>query len=254
MKERMKPYILEACVDSVESTIAAARGGADRLELCGALVIGGLTPGPSLFRQVRKACDIPIHVLVRPRYGDFLYTEAEFEILLSEVEELCRLGADGIVTGCLRADGTLDTERMEQVRERMGQKHLAIHRAFDMCRDPYAALEEAVSLGVDTILTSGQKDNCRLGAPLLRELVRQADGQLDILVGGGVTGENIAGLLKETGAKSFHMSGKIIADSGMVYRKEDVHMGIGGMGEYGIIRTSEEQIRQAVKVLEQCGA
>lgn len=247
----MKQYILEACVDSVESAQAAVRGGANRLELCSNLVIGGTSPGVSQFQQIRRTCDVAINVLLRPRYGDFLYTEPEFEMIAEDAKRFRQLGADGIVVGFLKPDGNLDVERMKKLREIAGDGHMTLHRAFDVCQDPYRALEEAVEIGVDTILTSGQQDTCLEGRELLKELIRLAAGRLDILVGSGVNAKVISQLMKELGATSFHMSGKMVLDSGMIYRKEGVNMGIPGLGEYDIFRTDEEQIRQAVELLKE---
>ncbi|MFT4105993.1 MAG: copper homeostasis protein CutC [Lacrimispora sp.] len=246
----MGNYILEVCVDSVESAKAAVRGGADRLELCANLVIGGTTPGISQFKQVRKACDVPINVLVRPRYGDFLYTDHEFQMIMEDVEMFRKLGADGFVVGCLRPDGNLDTDRMKALREKAGKGRMTLHRAFDVCRDPYRSLKEVKEIGVDTILTSGQQDTCMKGKALLGELIREAGDETDILVGSGVNAEAIACLMEEIDARCFHMSGKVIADSGMIYRKEDVNMGIPGIGEYDIFRTDENLVSQAKKLLE----
>ncbi len=247
----MEPFILEACVDSVESAVAAQRGGANRLELCANLVIGGTTPGVSQFQQIRRACDVAINVLIRPRYGDFLYTEHEFQMIAEDAKMFRQMGADGIVVGCLKPDGTLDLDRMRRLREVAGNGQMTLHRAFDMCRDPFEALEEAVEVGVDTILTSGQQDTCMKGKEMLRELIARAAGRLDILIGSGVNAGVIACLLRDLGATSFHMSGKLVVDSGMVYRKADVSMGVSGLGEYDIFRTDEAQIREAVNILEE---
>ena len=140
----MREFMLEVCTDSVESAAAAVRGGARRLEVCANLVIGGTTPGVSQFKQMRKACDIPLNVLLRPRYGDFLYTEAEFTMLLEDTAMFRKLGADGIVVGCLNADGTLDLERIKKLREAADGMHMTLHRAFDVCRNPKETLEQAV--------------------------------------------------------------------------------------------------------------
>lgn len=241
----MKDYILEVCVDSVESAIAAARGGAQRLELCANLVIGGTTPGVSQFKQIRRACDIPINVLIRPRYGDFLYTDYEFQMIAEDARMFRDLGADGIVVGFLRPDGSLDVEKLKVLKEIAGTGSMTLHRAFDVCRDPYRSLEDAIEAGADTILTSGQQNTCFEGKQLLGELIRLADGKIDIMAGSGVNGDIIACLMDEIGARCFHMSGKMIVDSGMLYRKENVSMGIPGLGEYDIFRTEEESIRRA---------
>lgn len=245
----MKPYLLEACVDSLRSALAAQRGGADRLELCGNLVIGGTTPETELFSMVREQCHIPIHVLIRPRYGDFLYNEDEYQLICRSVTHFRKLGADGLVLGCLKPDGSLNMEQMKRLIELAGGCRVTLHRAFDMCREPEQALEQAVELGCRTILTSGQKNNCLEGKELLGRLSEQAGSRIEILAGGGISPETISVLKKETSIRSFHMSGKEHLDSGMVYRKDGVSMGIPGMGEYEIFQTSEEKIRAAKKEL-----
>jgi len=161
------------------------------------------------------------------------------------------LGADGIVVGFLKPDGNLDMERLKVLREKAGTGNMTLHRAFDVCRDPYRSLKEAIEAGVDTILTSGQQNTCMEGKKLLGELMEQAAGQIDILVGSGVNVDAIACLMDEIDARCFHMSGKTIVDSGMIYRKENVNMGIPGIGEYDIFRTEEEQIRRAKRLMEE---
>lgn len=243
--------MLEVCVDSVESAVVAQKGGADRLEVCANLVIGGTTPGVSQFKQIRKACDIKLNVLIRPRSGDFLYTDAEFQMIKEDMKMFKELGADGVVTGCLKSDGNLDLDRMRKLRECADGLHMTLHRAFDVCRDPYQALEEAISLEMDTILTSGQAQNCVMGRTVLKKLIHQADRRVEILVGGGVNAEVIRQLGEEIHASSFHMSGKKRINSAMVYRNQKVNMGLPGFGEFDIFRTDKEQIQRARQALEQ---
>lgn len=242
---------LEVCIDSVESAVIAQEGGADRLEICSNLVIGGTTPGVSQFKQIRKVCEIDLNVLIRPRFGDFLYTDAEFQMIAEDIRLFRELGADGVVVGCLKADGSLDSDRMKFLREQAGPLQMTLHRAFDVCRDPYQALEEAVSLGINTILTSGQAPDCIKGKEVLKSLIRQADGRIEILVGSGVNAEVIRQLSGEIHASSFHMTGKKMIRSDMEYRNRQVHMGLPGIGEYDIFRTDKEEIRRAKLVLEQ---
>ena len=156
----MKDFVLEACVDSVESALAAVKGGATRLELCSNLVIGGTTPSQWLYEEIRKESDIRIHALIRPRFGDFCYTDHEFEIIRNEVRMFRKLGAEGVVIGNLRPDGTLNMEEMEQLMDAAGDMSVTLHRALDVCRDPYETFEQAKRLGISTILTSGQKNSC----------------------------------------------------------------------------------------------
>lgn len=241
---------LEVCVDSAESAVIAQEGGADRLEVCSNLVIGGTTPGVSQFRQIRRLCDVELNVLIRPRFGDFLYTDAEFQMIAEDIALFRDLGADGVVAGCLKPDGNLDLERMKRLRQCADGMHMTLHRAFDVCRDPEQALEEAAALGIDTILTSGQRDTCEKGKGLLKKLICRAGERIEILVGGGVNAEVIRRLMEEIHAGSFHMSGKQALSSGMIYRNEQVNMGVPGLSEFEIYRTDLEQIQKAREALD----
>lgn len=217
----MKDYILETCVDSVESAMAAAEGGADRLELCSNLIIGGTTPGPWLFEEIRKRSDIR------------------------------KMGAEGVVVGILKPDGTLNMEQMKELMDAAGDMSVTLHRAFDVCADPIEAMEQAISLGIDTILTSGQKNTCLQGAELLKELETRSQGRITIQAGSGVGAEVIRQLYPLTGIKAYHMSGKVVTDSAMQFRKEGVNMGLPTFSEYEIWRTDIENVRAAKKVLEE---
>lgn len=243
-------YTLECCVDSVESAIAAKKGGADRIELCSALVIGGLSPSQALYQKIREQVDIPIRVLLRPRFGDFCYTDFEHEIIKEEIKSFRNLGADGIVIGTMKPDGTLNLEQMKEfIKEAQGMP-VTLHRAFDMCKDPLVTLEEVRKLGISTILTSGQKNTCVDGIELLKELVEKAQGETEILIGGGVDASVIPMLAEKTKAKAYHMSGKISMESKMCYRKQDVSMGVASVSEYEIWRTSEKRVREVRKILD----
>ena len=246
----MKKYILECCVDSVESALAAQKGGANRVELCSALVIGGLSPSVALFQKVKEVLDIKIHVLLRPRFGDFCYTDYEHELIKKEVTMFRELGADGVVIGTLKPDGSLNMEQMKELVAEAGDMSITLHRAFDMCEDPMQTLENVKELGIHTILTSGQKNSCINGTDLLKDLVQHAEEKVDILIGGGVDASVIQELHEKTGATSYHMSGKITLDSQMKYRKEDVSMGVATMSEYEIWQTSSERVAAAKNVLD----
>lgn len=246
----MENYVLEVCVDSVESAMAAAKGGATRLELCANLIIGGTTPSFALFEAVRAAVEIPINVLIRPRFGDFLYTDAEYDIMCREIEYFAQNGANAVVIGALKADGTLDSEKMRGMISSAKGCRVTMHRAFDVCSDPFDALEEAIALGVDTILTSGQKANARAGRELIAQLLQRAEGRADILIGGGVNAAVVEVFRRECPlARAFHLSGKTVLDSGMVYRNAEVSMGLPGISEFQVWRTEERAIRSAADVL-----
>ena len=246
----MANYVLEVCVDSVESAVAAEKGGATRLELCANLIIGGTTPSVALFDAVRAAVDIPINVLIRPRFGDFLYTDAEYDIMCREIELFSERGANAVVIGALRPDGSMDAEKMAGMIAGAKGCRVTMHRAFDVCCDPMATLEEAISLGVDTILTSGQKGNALAGRELIGRLLERAEGRIEILIGGGVSADVIAEFRREhPKSHAFHLSGKKILDSGMTYRNAEVSMGLPGISEFQVWRAEEDAIRRAAEVL-----
>lgn len=243
--------ILEVCTDSMESALAAERGGADRIELCGNLVIGGTTPSRALFEKIRKETNLKIRVLLRPRFGDFCYTQNEYEILKEEVKMFRQLGADGIVIGCLNPDGSLNMEQMKGLIEESGEMDVTLHRAFDVSRDAMEALEQAISLGCRTILTSGQKNSAWEGRASLAKLQEESRGRIEILAGSGIKPEIIGQLHKETGITSYHMSGKVVVDSKMTFRREGVNMGLPGFSEYEIWQSSAEKIKEARKIVDQ---
>lgn len=247
----MDNYILEACVDSVESAMRAAGGGASRLELCSNLIIGGTTPSLSLYKEIRKHTDIRIHALIRPRFGDFCYTDYEFEQLKDEIRAFREIGADGVVFGILKPDGTLNMEQMKELVKESEGMSITLHRAFDVCVDPFEAMEQAIGLGIDTILTSGQKNVCTSGKKLLKQLVEAAGKRITIQVGSGVDADVIRDMYPATQAVAYHMSGKMTLDSLMEYRKEGVNMGLPSISEYEIWRTDEDKIAEAIQVLKE---
>lgn len=245
----MKNYVLEVCIDSLESAVDAVNGGATRLELCANLVIGGTTPSIYLFREIRKVTDIPVNAIIRPRFGDFCNTETELKIMAEEIKQFKAEGVNGIVSGVLKIDGNLDMRSMELLRGAAEGLDFTLHRAFDMCVDPIKAVKEAESLGINTILTSGQKNSCPDGVLLLKELAGLT--KVDIMAGAGLTLDAIRKIRKIAGLTSYHLSGKVIVDSPMVYRKEDVSMGLPSLSEYEIWRTSADNIAAVKKVLEE---
>lgn len=244
----MTDYILETCVDSTESALIAANAGANRLELCSNLIIGGTTPSPYLFKEIRKYTDIKIHVLIRPRFGDFCYSEHEFNIMKEEIFMFQKLGADGIVIGALNPDGSLDTVQMEQLIAAAGDMTVVLHRAFDVCRDPFSTLHKAVELGINTILTSGQSQTALEGLELIKKLNMICNNKIDLLIGGGINASSIQAIHAATGINSFHLSGKETYDSPMKFRRTEVHMGLPGISEYQIQRTAREKIACAKKM------
>ena len=240
----MNVPLIEGCVDSYASCAAACRAGADRLELCANLSIGGTTPSSSLFQQGRRDYAVPVNVLIRPRFGDFLYSEPELEEMGEEIRRFRKLGASGVVIGALTPEGELDREALARLIDCAGGLPVTLHRAFDMTRDPLEALEEAVRLGFRTILTSGQARSAAEGTEALRQVFRQAAGRIDIMAGCGVNRENIVSLYEQTGIRMFHTTGrKGPVDSGMRYRRQGVSMGLPSLSEYELWRTDEEEFR-----------
>ena len=248
----MARRVLEVCVDSLESALAAQRGGADRLELCSGLVVGGLTPSLALFDAVGEATGLPVNVLLRPRFGDFLYTPGEVGIMCRDAETFAARGANAVVIGVLCADGRLDRGAMGELIAAAGRCRVTLHRAFDVCRDPMETLEEALELGVDTVLTSGQEASAWEGRALIGALLDRAGDRGDILIGGGVGASAIRDFRRlYPAARCFHMSGKEVLDSAMTYRNPRVSMGLPGVSEFQVWRTSETAVREAANALKE---
>ena len=246
--------VLEICVDSLASARAAIRGGADRLELCSALLAGGLTPYEVLLRQIREESPIAVRCLMRHRAGDFLYPADEVELLRRQILQLKRAGADGFVIGCLTPDGDLDREAMKPLVDACGGKGITLHRCIDVSRDPVQTYLDAKELGIDTVLTSGAASNCKLGRSMIEKLIalRDETGGPEILIGAGVNANVIRTFRSEVpGARAFHMSGKMELESGMVFRREGVPMGLPGLDEWHIQQTDIQAVRAARSAMDE---
>ena len=220
-----RKYKIEICANSVESAIEAQRGGAYRVELCAGIPEGGTTPSYGEIKMARELLSIRLHVIIRPRGGDFLYTPLEQSIMLHDIDMARQLGADGVVFGCLTPDGDIDLPLMERLMKASEGMSVTFHRAFDMCRNPRKALEKIIALGCDRILTSGQQATAEKGISLLKELNVQADGRIIIMPGCGVNSDNIRKIAEETGASEFHFSGRSSIESKINYRNPAVSMG-----------------------------
>lgn len=244
--------ILEVCVDSYASAMAAIAGGADRLELCSALAVGGLTPSPVLLQQIREVSDIPVRCLMRTRGGDFLYTKEEIRQMAMEITMLKEAGADGFVIGCLTSNGDLDAEAMKPLLKAAEGAGLTLHRCIDVSRDLCKTYRDAAALGFDTILTSGGAGSCLAGLETIRQLIalrEETDGP-EVLIGAGVKASVVTEFLaKVPGARAFHMSGKTEIESGMQFRREGVPMGLPGLDEWHIPVTSQEAVAAAKALL-----
>lgn len=237
-------YVLEICTPSYNSALAALRGGADRIELCSGLGEGGLTPSIGLIKAARALPCLRVNVLIRPRGGDFLYTPAEQAIMVDDIKAAADAGADGIVVGALRPDGTIDIEAMSTFIHAAGGLPVTFHRAFDVCADPLQALDDIIALGCARLLTSGQAATAERGLPLLRRLTEQAAGRIIIMPGCGVNPTNALQILTQSGATEIHASATKPRPSGMIFRHTGVSMGQSGTDEYSIIESNEEIIRQ----------
>jgi copper homeostasis protein len=210
-------YTIEIATTDFESTREAVEGGADRIELCTALSEGGITASYGLIKKCRESFLIPIFPIIRPRAGDFLYTDEEFDIMLSDIKICKDLGCDGIVSGILKKDGRIDKKRTTKMIEAAYPMEFTFHRAFDRCKDPFEALEELITIGCQRILTSGQQPTAIAGTELIRKLVKATDSRMIIMPGSGVRKENIKQLAEETGAIEFHSSVKKKQTSGMEF-------------------------------------
>jgi len=217
--------ILEVCVDSVEAAIAAQEGGADRVELCANLLEGGTTPSAGTIRLARKSIDIGLNVIIRPRGGDFCYSDVEFEVMKLDVELAKKLGANGVVFGILNEDGSVDTERTGTLVELACPLSVTFHRAFDMSRAPYEALEHLIRLGIGRILTSGRDLSALEGLDLITELVQKADNRIIVMPGGGITERNIEKIIEQSGVKEVHVAAPVSVESRMKYRNVQCFMG-----------------------------
>lgn len=244
--------ILEVCVDSLASARNAIAGGADRLELCSALAVGGLTPYTALLKQIRRESDIPIRCLMRHRPGDFFYTADELDLLREQIIQLKQAGADGFVIGCLTPEGKLDKPAMKRLMQACGG-NITLHRCIDVSADPERTYRDAIELGIDTVLTSGCASSCLDGKETIKRLIslRDSMGGPEILIGAGVNASVIAQFRKEIpSARAFHMSGKINLPSGMLFRREGVPMGLPGLDEWHIQRTDTDAVAAARKELD----
>lgn len=212
-----KKILIEICVDSIESAFTAQKGGADRIELCSALNAGGLTPSKGMIEYAVSHLKIPVFVLIRPRSGDFLYSSAEYNVIKADIFTAKVAGAAGIVIGMLNSDGTVDTCRMKEVMEMCSPMKVTFHRAFDMVKDQFSALEQIIDLGCDRILTSGGSLHATIGSPVISELVQKAGERIIIMPGSGINEKNFAELVEATGCREYHLSASGVYTGKMKY-------------------------------------
>ncbi len=243
----MKP-ILEICAADIGSVSAAAAGGADRIELCCALSEGGLTPSIGMITEALKVPGIKVNVLIRPRSGDFIYSESEFLTMLSDIDTCLKLGVNGVVLGALTPDGSIDVENCRRMIKVSEGLHRTFHRAFDMCRNPQDAAKQIINLGFDHILTSGQAQAALAGADLIHNLVKDFSG-ISFIAAGGINHDNVKQIMDLTGADEIHASAKTTIKSTMTYRNDNVCMGTPGVDEYSRATTSEDIVREIANIV-----
>jgi len=241
---------IEICVDSVEGAVAAERGGADRVELCDNLMEGGTTPSAGCIQLARRLLKIGLHVIIRPRGGDFLYSDSELEVMREDIRVAKELGADGVVFGCLTAEGDVDRGRTRGLLELARPMKVTFHRAFDMCRDARQGLEDLISLGMDRVLTSGQEATCLEGLELIARLQEQAAGRIIVMPGGGLTPCNVRRIVEGTGVSEVHLSARSPVESRMKHRNARCFMG-GTLRppEFNWKTTDEAAVRSVVESL-----
>lgn len=240
-------FRFEVCANSVESCIAAQKGGADRVELCAGIPEGGTTPSYGEIKAARRQLSSTrLHVIIRPRGGDFLYSPLEIERMKEDIRICRELGVDGVVFGCLTAEGEVDKEKNMTLMECAKGMSTTFHRAFDRATDPEKAMEDIISLGFDRILTSGQQPKAIEGTELLASLREKANGRIILLAGSGVTEDNILNLYKATGIHEYHFSARTSVESKMKNMCSNVYMGAKGANEQAILVTSEERVRNTI--------
>jgi copper homeostasis protein len=251
----MKRPVVEVSVEGVDGLLVAQENGADRVELCASVLEGGITPSIGMVREALRRARIPVFVIVRPRGGDFLYSEAEFESMRQDVIALKELGVPGIVTGCLTADGEVDKQRTAELLRLARPMSFTFHRAFDMVRDPVQALEVLISLGVDRLLTSGQRSTAIEGLATLKRLGQVAKGRMIVMPCGGLRADNVAQVCRETELWELHFAAHTMEPSAMTYRNPNVAMGATSRDhEYrktvtdpATVRTTVEAARNELK-------
>ncbi len=243
-------FKLEICVDNIQSAIDAEEAGADRVELCGNLLEGGTTPGPGTIQLAREKLEIGLNVIIRPRGGDFLYDDQEYDIMKRDIKTCLIYGVDGVVLGILNPEGEIDVGRTSALVELAYPMPVTFHRAFDMCSDPVRGIEDVISTGAKRLLTSGQKNVVPDGAELISKVVKQAGNRIIIMPGGGLNISNIEFLARTTGANEFHLTARKSIDSGMKFRMEGINMGgLPGMSEFSRKVADKELIKKIIQIL-----
>ncbi len=246
----MRDWTLEICIDSVASAIAAEKGGAQRVELCAALYEGGLTPSIGMIEEVLGRVQIHVMVIIRPRGGDFFYSDQEISIMERDIRRVKKMGVKGVVIGALNESGGLHTAVIERLLEAAEDLDVTFHRAFDMGNNPYRLLDDLIDLEIPRLLTSGQEANAFEGRKLIAELVRRGGDDISIMAGGGVDEQNVYQLIAETGILEVHATCSERMDSPMEFRRDHVYMGVEGYPEFEIKQSTTEKVSLLIEEIK----
>jgi copper homeostasis protein len=238
---------MEVCANSVASAIEAEKGGAIRVELCDNLLEGGTTPSYSQIKLAKKRLKIDVYPIIRPRGGDFLYSDLEFDLMREDILKCKELGCDGVVFGILLADGSVDKLRCAELISLARPMKVTFHRAFDMTANLLNALEDVISLGFDRILTSGGKASALAGAEVIQQLVENAGDGIIIMAGAGVSSDNIREIINQTGVQEFHGSARSVLNSKMTFKNEHISMG-GAADEYSYSVTDSSLVKNLIEL------
>ncbi len=242
--------IIEVPVFSFDTATIAQSAGADRLELCSGFHEGGTTPSHASVTMAKKYISIPVNIMIRPRGGDFLYSNKEFELMIKDAEFIRDVGLNGIVFGILNTDGTVDKQRCMELIKIARPLSVTFHRAFDRANDPFQALEDIIEIGFDRILTSGQQKDAHAGSELIANLVKRSNGRIIIMPGCGINSGNLHEIIKISKANEFHASAKKMFPSNMKYHN-DISMGKGFNYENSIISTDVDEIKKLKNILNE---
>ena len=243
--------LIEIVVYNIESALKAQEGGADRIELCDNPGEGGTTPSYGTIEAVRQNANLDVYVMIRPRGGDFYYTNYEFHSMKRDISQCQKISVDGVVFGILNPDGTLDKKRCKELIDKAKPLKVTCHRAFDMTRDPFEALEDCIEVGFDRILTSGQQAQALKGADLIGQLIKKANGRIAIMPGSGVNENTVQEILRKSNATEIHFSATSSRESGMIYRNPSIAgMGSDEGSEFKVRTVDPDRVRAMRKLVE----
>lgn len=245
-------YQLEVCIDNIESLTLAQQGGATRIELCAALALGGLTPSHGLMHMAAQTATVPVYAMIRPRQGDFLFSDQEIEIMLGDIHAARQAGLQGVVIGALSADGQVDRDILRSLVNAARGMGITFHRAIDQCIEPMAALETLMAAGCERVLTSGQHASAEAGIGALADMVQFCGDRLSVMAGAGVHAGNVREIVRNTGVKEIHLSGKSTRPSEMVHYAGKAYMGSNAVDDFAIPVTATDKIAAVAQILKTC--